>query len=148
MKTSAQTGFTLTELLVVLSVVAILATIAVPNFKSLLVTNELNVAQENFVQILNKARNLAMGRSTFATVSIVGNVATLTLADGSTTSTVTVGDQLSLNGNIDYVFNPTGLATITGDLSLTSTVLSAPGISGITPRTISVSATGVVHVSR
>mgnify|MGYP001312388025 FL=1 len=148
MKVSTQTGFTLTELTVVLLVVAILATIAVPSFRSLLVTNQLNVAQEDFVQILNKARGLAMARSTIATVSINGNTATLTLADSSLTSTATASSQLSLNGNVDYVFSPTGLATITSGLGLTSTVLSAPGIAEIPPRTIYVSATGVVHVSR
>lgn len=147
MKATIQAGFTLTELMVTLAVVAILATIAVPSFQSMLATSDLNAAQENFLQILNKGRGMAMARSTIATVSIAGNVATLTMADGSASAvTVTASNRVAVNEGATYTFNPVGTATISSVSG--ATVLSAPGVTGIAPRTITVSATGVVNVSR
>lgn len=147
MKAIIQKGFTLIELMVTLAVVAILATIAVPGFASILATSDLNAAQENFIQILNKGRGLAMARSTIATVSISGNVATLTLADNSASAvTVTASNRVSINAAATYTFNPVGTAAISS--VATSSVLSAPGFTEIAPRTITVSPAGAVNVSR
>lgn len=133
--------------MVTLAVVAILATIAVPGFQSMLATSDLNAAQENFIQILNKGRGLAMARSTIATVSISGNVATLTLADGSAPAvTATASNRVAINAGATYTFNPVGTATLSP--AGTTTVLSATGFTSIAPRTITVSTTGVVNVSR
>lgn len=142
-----QTGVTLVELLVTLTVVAILATIAVPSFGSILATSDLNAAQEDFIQILNKARATAMARSTISTVSIAGNVATLTLADSSASPVAaTASNRVAINEAAIYSFNPVGTATVSSASG--STVLSTPGFAGIAPRTITVSATGIVNVSR
>lgn len=150
MKATIQTGFTLTELMVTLAVVAILATIAIPSLQSTLATSDLNAAQENFIQILNKGHGMAMARSTIATVSIssAAKSATLTLADGSLSPayTVTASNRITVNADATYTFNPVGTATLSP--AGITTVLSAPGFAGIPARTITVSATGVVNVSR
>ena len=147
MKAITQTGFTLIELLVTLVVVAILAAVSVPGFASILAASDLNAAQEDFIQILNKARIMAMTRSTISTVSIAGNVATMTLADSSASPvTVTASNRVAINEAATYIFDPVGVATVNSVSG--STVLSASGFAGIAPRTITVSATGVVNVSR
>jgi prepilin-type N-terminal cleavage/methylation domain-containing protein len=149
MKATTQTGFTLIELMVTLAVIAILATIAVPNLQSVLATSNLNAAQEDFIQILNKGRGMAMARSTIATVNIssAAKSATLTLADGSFSAyTVTASNRITVSADATYTFNPVGTATLSP--AGITTVLSAAGYTGIPARTISVSATGVVNVSR
>lgn len=143
MKLTLQKGFTLVELLVTLAVVAILTTIAVPNFQSILATSDLNAAQQSFVQILKEGRAMAISHSTFATVAIVGNVATLTLADGSSPSTsVTASNRVGVNANATYIFDPSGIATAS------SSILNVPGNTGISARTITVTTTGQINVTR
>lgn len=147
MNAARQRGFTLTELMVALAVVAILATIAVPGMASILATSDLNAAQENFVQTLKKAHGLAMSRSTFATVEVSGSSATLTLADDSSYRyAVTASNRVAINGNATYIFNPAGTATASSVSG--ATVLSTPGVAGIQARTITVSTTGQINVAR
>lgn len=135
------------EVLVTLAVIGILASIAVPALQSMLATGDLNAAQENFIQILNKGRSLAMARSTIATVTITGNVATLTLADGSSSAvTVTASNRVAINEAATYTFNPVGSASVNSVSG--ATILSTPAEPQIAPRTITVSTTGVVNVSR
>lgn len=148
MNATRQMGFTLVELMVTLAVVAILATIALPSIGNILATSELNAAQEEFVQILKKARGLAMSQSTIATVVVTASTktATLTLADSSIAAySVTAPSYVSLNVNAVYTFSPVGTATISP--ALTTTILSTPNYTGIGARTISVTSTGVVNVS-
>lgn len=135
------------EVLVTLAVIGILASIAVPSLQNMLATGDLNAAQENFIQILNKGRGLAMARSTIATVTIAGNVATLTLADGSAAAvTVTASNRVAINEAATYTFNPVGSASVSSVSG--ATILSTPAEPQIAPRTITVSTTGVVNVSR
>lgn len=65
-------GFTLAEMLVVLAIVAILATIALPGFRSLLLHQRLAASGADFVAALNLARSEALRRSQSVRVQPIG----------------------------------------------------------------------------
>ena len=62
-------GFTLIELMVVVALVAILGTLAVPGFRDLLVNQRLVAGQSDFVAALHLARTEAMKRSQTVTLT-------------------------------------------------------------------------------
>lgn len=139
-----QAGVTLSELLVVIAIVAILASIAIPQLGSIIATNRLNDAQESTLQILRKARALAVGKGTIVTVTVnsTARTVTLTQADSSPTETLPINQAITIGANATYTFNPAGTAT-TG-----TTTLTAANYATIPARNITVSATGQVNVSR
>jgi type IV fimbrial biogenesis protein FimT len=65
---SIQTGFSLLELMVGLAVVAILAGLAAPGFRTFINNNRVAAAQNDLVAALNLARSEAVRRSTTVTV--------------------------------------------------------------------------------
>ncbi len=73
-------GFTLIELVVTVSIVAILATVAIPSFRTLLVSNNTSSQANALVSALNLARSEAIKQSQTATVCVS--------ADGATCGTV------------------------------------------------------------
>lgn len=80
------TGFTLIELMVTISVLAILLAVAVPNFQSFLLNNRLATSTNELVSSLAVARSEAVKRATRVTIckSANLNVANPTCATGAT----------------------------------------------------------------
>lgn len=70
---SSAAGFTLSEMLVVLAVVGILATLALPNFKSLSQSQRVKNASYELYSALSLTRNEAIKRNADATLSTVLN---------------------------------------------------------------------------
>jgi type IV fimbrial biogenesis protein FimT len=67
-RASMHQGFTLVELLVTLSVLAIIASIALPNMRAFVVANRLNSNVNEFVGLLNYARSEAIARNSIVIV--------------------------------------------------------------------------------
>ncbi len=60
---SAQRGLTLIELLTTVSVIAIVLSVGVPSFNSIVANNQITTTTNTFVAIMNVARSEAMKRS-------------------------------------------------------------------------------------
>jgi type IV fimbrial biogenesis protein FimT len=78
-------GFTLIELMIVISVIGILAAVAVPSFVGMMVRHELGGAARDMLGTLRKARMVAVKENTDMVVSFntVGNTYSVFVDDGA-----------------------------------------------------------------
>jgi len=103
-----QSGLTLLELLITLSIVAILLTLAVPSFITFTSNNQIISSTNNFVADINLARSEAVRRGTMVSICRLNTNNACTTADtcncGNTTSTqYESGYILYVNPNRDPV---------------------------------------------
>lgn len=65
---SFKNGFTLIELLITLTLVGIIASVAVPSFRDVVVSNSVSFSRDEFFTILNYARSEAIKSGTSVTI--------------------------------------------------------------------------------
>ncbi|MHB1617036.1 MAG: GspH/FimT family pseudopilin [Metallibacterium sp.] len=166
-------GFTLLELMVVLIIVAIVLTFAIPSFRTLLMNSRVNDVVGNLSGALNYARNTALSKNAPIGVCPVSPPATAGQAPGAScltafgsaangtawmvhsgpssnpvplsTYTLAAGEQISINVNAG------GAAKITFDgrgLANTSSLLTVCDARGVpAARAVEVNAAGYVQIS-
>jgi prepilin-type N-terminal cleavage/methylation domain-containing protein len=92
-------GFTLTEMLVAMIVVGILAAIITPNFLGLLNQNRVKEAQRQVEAALKEAQRQAIRRGRNCTVTIDTSAKTLSSTNNCLLSTRTLDTQVSITAN-------------------------------------------------
>lgn len=164
------TGFTLIELMVVLSIAAILASLAVPSFRSVIQNNRLATQANELTGTMNFARSEAIKQGRSVTVCVSADQATCTggtawergwiaFVDINGDSAFTVGTDtlLRVRGALEGGTTLGGAGAATAVRYLPSGLLAvgagayavlAPGCTGNEVRTINITATGRLSVAR
>ena len=118
----SQRGFTLLELLIVIALIGILATIAVPNFQEMVKRNAVVSQNNELVALINTAKSEAVRRSTAVTISIVDAGTDSWRAQLQDPDTVgiflreTSNPSVILDGPETFTFNSRGYLGVDGEL--------------------------------
>lgn len=139
-------GFTLTELMITLAIVAILLSLAVPSFNSIIRESRLSTQANELISALNLARSEAIKRGLNVTVTPVGGNwnggwTIATTDPGGAAVTLRTFDAVQSNlsftgGDASYTFSPAGYQsdfTGTDDGAISGHTLcdtTAPGTPG------------------
>lgn len=133
-------GFSVIELMVVVAIIGILASIAAPSFRNIIATTRVKTVASDLHLSLTRARSEAIKRNTNVTVAAPsGWVSGWSVsAAGETIAThgATPGDVLTATGTTSVTYTPSGRTAVNPvNISLTSTETS-------TARCVSVSLSG------
>ncbi len=95
-------GFSLIELLVVVAMTGIMATVAGASIAGQVQQQNLNLAQQNVVQAIRNTRQLAISKSRFFTIDFLTSAtAPIRIYDGNNWTTATIKQQQLLPDNIN-----------------------------------------------
>jgi type IV fimbrial biogenesis protein FimT len=120
------TGFTLVELIVTLSLAAILLTIAIPNFQALIRSNRLTATTNEFVAFFNLTRSEAIRRGSSVSLCKTANGAACTTTGGWEAGWLVFADP-NANGVVD---GGEELIRVHEALDGQSTLVSSSGTAG------------------
>ena len=119
--TRTQLGFTLIELMVTVSIVAILATVAAPNFRTFVLNNRISSTSQELLRTLQSARGEATKRQKNIVVCLATSLDTTPSC--VTNSTTPTGWILFEDGNSNWVYDD-GTSSLLQKHSLSSSKIS------------------------
>lgn len=151
-----QSGFSLIEMMVAISIVAILASVAVPSFNGMVMSNKLRSYANSLVSSAKLARSEAIKRNAVVTLCASSNGTSCTGGWNNgwiilSANNEVVQRQQALDANYNMtggvntlLFQPTGLGTT----QVTVTVCKKLPSSGSQERVVTISATGKTSVAK
>ncbi|MDH5216209.1 MAG: prepilin-type N-terminal cleavage/methylation domain-containing protein [Gammaproteobacteria bacterium] len=109
----SQKGVTLLEVLVVITILSILASFAIPSFQEFLVRRDLDSSRASLSQSLQLARQIARSENTIVDINLSNNTMQISPRNGSPSKTVTFSSRINFvtmdNGNtLSFIFRPVG----------------------------------------
>lgn len=145
-------GFTLIELIITLTIAAILATVAVPSFSTFLKNNRITSQTNEFILAMNFARSEAIKRGTAISVVAVGGGIGNEWGNGwNVVSGVTTLKQFSALAGNSTLGSTGAISTFTyastGRVNVADTLSLCDDRTAETGRTITVSTTGRVSTT-
>jgi len=151
MKTSPKQshfGFSLTELLIALSIFAILAVFAVPTMNDSLSDRDLENATMTLMQSIKKAKKVAYAESTFVDVSIVANIITIRKLNNGDSQIITLPNRINVQNDLMFRFNTIGNIFLFTNVNAAAPLANPTVVNtNITLESISNNASSVVSVS-
>lgn len=124
-------GYTLTEMLIVVSIIGLATLFALPRFRGLAERNRLTAAREELAAAIATARAAAVQKGRTATVFLSGNQMWVTVVTNNAGSTTTIVPPKSFGTlyNVSVAASaPSGLTSVTFDMrGFASPRLSATG---------------------
>jgi type IV pilus assembly protein PilE len=119
-----QAGFTLTELMIVVVIAAILATIAVPSYRDAVRKSDRRAAQSAMMEIANRERQVFVSERAFQGHADLAFTLPAEL-EGKYTYTITA-DNAASPPTFVINFDAIGVQAVDGDLSLNSAGVKTP----------------------
>ena len=119
-----QAGFTLTELMIVLVIAAILATIAVPTYREAVRKSDRRAAQSAMMEIANRERQAFVSNRAFQDETEIAFTLPAEL-EGKYTFTIDV-DNAASPPTFEINFDAIGVQAVDGDLTLDSAGVKTP----------------------
>lgn len=119
-----QAGFTLTELLIVMVIAAILATIAIPSYRDAVRRSDRRAAQSAMMEIANRERQAFVSNRAFQDHTELAFTLPAEL-EGKYTYTIDVANDES-PPTFEITFTAVGAQAADGDLTLDSAGLKTP----------------------
>jgi prepilin-type N-terminal cleavage/methylation domain-containing protein len=145
-KKNKQFGFTLVELLVVLSIFGIMSLYAVPFFQEIISTKDLSTAKNTLVTSLNKAKRIASAENTYVNVELDGHAIQLTSQASGQSETRRIPGSILFSDKQSLIFGANGVITSEdGNTIESDTQIHLQHASNTSlEETISISTTGLV----
>lgn len=125
-------GFTLVEMLIVIAVMGIMMTIAIPNYQTFMTQRRLNGAAREVMSDLMAARMQAITKNNRFRVIVVDAAQYQILDDANNNNAVDAGEAIqtkniqtnyhdvTLSKTANPIFNPRGTATLGGTITVTN----------------------------